>query len=65
MKKLRADWIQETPVAAHSEYAVFPSAVKIKIYRTVIVPVVLYEYETWSLTLRGKNTDWGVREKGA
>jgi hypothetical protein len=25
---------------------------KIKIYRTIILPVVLYEYETWSLTLR-------------
>jgi hypothetical protein len=26
--------------------------VKIKIYRTVILPVVLYGCETWSLTLR-------------
>ena len=25
---------------------------KIKIYRTVILPVVLYGYETWSLTLK-------------
>jgi len=25
---------------------------KIKIYRTIIFPVVLYGYETWSLTLR-------------
>jgi len=25
---------------------------KIKIYRTIILPVVLYEGETWSLTLR-------------
>jgi hypothetical protein len=25
---------------------------KIKIYRTVILPVVLYGYETWSLTVR-------------
>jgi len=25
---------------------------KIEIYRTVILPVVLYGYETWSLTLR-------------
>jgi len=24
----------------------------IKIYRTIILPVVLYWYETWSLTLR-------------
>jgi len=27
---------------------------KIKIYRTIIWPVVLYECETWSLTLREK-----------
>jgi hypothetical protein len=26
--------------------------VKVKIYKTVILPVVLYECETWSLTLR-------------
>jgi hypothetical protein len=25
---------------------------KIKIYRTIILPVVLYGYDTWSLTLR-------------
>ena len=27
---------------------------KIKIYRTIILPVVLYRCETWSLTLREK-----------
>jgi hypothetical protein len=26
--------------------------VNIKIYKTIILPVVLYECETWSLTLR-------------
>ena len=26
--------------------------IKIYIYRTIILPVVLYGYETWSLTLR-------------
>jgi hypothetical protein len=26
--------------------------VKVKIYKTIILPVVLYECETWSLTLR-------------
>jgi hypothetical protein len=34
---------------------VFPSDIKnlkIKIYKTVILPVVLYGCETWSLTLR-------------
>jgi len=29
-----------------------PKALKIKIYRTRILPVVLYGCETWSLTLR-------------
>jgi hypothetical protein len=35
---------------------VFPSYIKdlkIKIYKTVILQVVLYECETWSLTIRG------------
>jgi hypothetical protein len=26
--------------------------IKIRIYKTIILPVVLYGYETWSLTLR-------------
>ena len=30
------------------------SKLKIKIYRTIILPVVLYGCETWSLTLRDK-----------
>jgi hypothetical protein len=37
------------------KYFVFPSHIKnlkIKIYKTVILPVVLYVCETWSLTLR-------------
>ena len=29
-------------------------SLKIKIYRTIILPVVLYGCETWSLTLRGE-----------
>jgi len=29
---------------------------KIKIYGTIILPVVLYECETWSLTLREERT---------
>jgi hypothetical protein len=36
---------------------VFPSDINnlnIKIYKTVILPVVLYGFETWSLTLREK-----------
>jgi hypothetical protein len=38
-----------------AEYFVFQSAIqklKIKIYRTIILPVVLYGFETWSLTFR-------------
>jgi hypothetical protein len=31
---------------------VFQFATKIKIYRTVILPVAWYGYETWSLKLR-------------
>jgi hypothetical protein len=29
--------------------------VKVKIYKTIILPVVMYGYETWSLTLREEN----------
>jgi len=29
-----------------------PQNIKVKIYRTIILPVVLYGCETWSLTLR-------------
>jgi hypothetical protein len=29
--------------------------VKVKIYKTIILPVVLYECEMWSLTLRDKH----------
>jgi hypothetical protein len=35
-------------------YFVQNKSVKIKIYRTIIFPVVLYGCETWSLTLRKK-----------
>jgi hypothetical protein len=28
---------------------------KVKIYKTIILPVVLYGCETWSLTLRGEH----------
>jgi hypothetical protein len=30
--------------------------VKVKIYKTIILSVVLYGYETWSLTLREEHT---------
>jgi hypothetical protein len=28
--------------------------IRIRIHKTIILPVILYVYETWSLTLRGK-----------
>jgi hypothetical protein len=35
-------------------FCLLPSAknIKIKIYRTIVLPVALYGCETWSLTLR-------------
>ena len=35
-----------------------PKNLKIKIYRTIVLPVVLYGCETWSLTLR---EEWKLR----
>ena len=36
--------------------SLLPKTLKIKIYRTIILPVVLYGCETWSLTLREERT---------
>ena len=33
-------------------FSLLPKNLKIKIYRTIILPVVLYGHENWSLTLR-------------
>ena len=33
-------------------FSLLSKNLKIKIYRTIILPVVLYGWETWSLTLR-------------
>jgi len=33
-------------------FSLLSKNLKIKIYRTIILPVVLCEYETWSLTLK-------------
>jgi hypothetical protein len=35
-----------------SGYFVIPPAVQVKTYKTIILPVVLYGCESWSLTLR-------------
>jgi len=37
---------------------------KIKIYRTIILPVVLYGCETWSLTLREERRVWVFENRG-
>jgi len=37
-----------------------PKNLKIKIYRTIILPIVLYECEIWSLTFRGGKETVGV-----
>jgi len=36
--------------------------IKIKIYRNIISPVVLYGYETWSFTLREEQRPGSARE---
>ena len=53
--KLRADWSQGN-ACYHSVQNFWSSSllsknIKIKIYRTIILPLVLYGYETWLLTL--------------
>jgi len=39
-------------VQNHLSSRLLSKNLRIKIYRTIILPVVLYGYETWSLTLR-------------
>jgi hypothetical protein len=34
--------------------------IKIKIYETIILPLILYGFETWSLTLREEHRAEGV-----
>jgi hypothetical protein len=48
-------------VQNHLSSSLLLKNVKIKIYRTIILPVVLYECGTWSLTLREDS----VSEQGA
>jgi hypothetical protein len=45
-------------------FRLLPRNVKIKIYKTIILPVVLYGRETWSLTLREEHR-LSVWEQGA
>jgi hypothetical protein len=46
-------------------FAVCYMKTNIKIYRTTILPGVLYGYKTWTLTLRGIKYAEDVRELGA
>jgi hypothetical protein len=39
--------------------------IKVKIYKTIILPVVLYGCETWSFTLREGNNRLRVFENGS
>jgi hypothetical protein len=39
-------------VQSHLSSRLLPENVKIRIYKTIILPLVLYGCETWSLTLR-------------
>jgi hypothetical protein len=51
--------VRECLISFGAESFVFLFAIqkyKIKVYRTIILPVVLYEYETWWLTLREENS---------
>jgi hypothetical protein len=55
MKRLRADYIHRILATFHVSVlssCLLSRNVKAKIYKTIILPVVLYECETWSLTLR-------------
>ena len=54
-KKLRADWMQGMLATIRRRIFCLPvcsPSIKIKIFRAVILPVVLHGCETWSLTLR-------------
>jgi hypothetical protein len=42
--------------AESSSSRLLPKNIKIKIYNTIILPVVLYVCETWSLTLREEHS---------
>ena len=48
VKSRRMRWVGQNPLSS----SLLSKTLKIKIYRTIILPVVLYGCETWSLTLR-------------
>jgi len=56
MKKFKSRVISENDcyhsVQDLASFSLLSKNFKIKVYRTIILPVALYEYENWSLTLR-------------
>ena len=56
MEKLRVDWSRGMHAIIRCRTfclsVCYPKYIQIKIYGTIILLVVLYGYETWSLTLR-------------
>ena len=52
MRRLRADLNQGMLAVILLSSSLLPKSVKVKIYRTIILPVVLCGCETWSITLR-------------
>jgi hypothetical protein len=54
MTLLRADesWVMLATIQNHLSYFLLSKNIKMKICKTVILPVVLYGCETWPLTLR-------------
>jgi len=54
-KKLRATEVRECWLSFDANLitsSILSKNIKIKIYRTIILPFVLYMFETWSITLR-------------
>jgi hypothetical protein len=63
MMKLRADHKQV--MLATIQFRIFCLLVcymKIKVHKTVILPVVLYGWESWSLTFMEKHREQGAEE---
>jgi hypothetical protein len=50
--RYRLCWTVQLLYNCHGRYRLLSRNLKIKVYKTIIFPVVLYGCETWSLTLR-------------
>jgi hypothetical protein len=64
---LRGDWILVMLATVQSRTFLcshlLSKNVKIRIYVTIFLPMVLYGCGTWSPTLREEHTDWGLFQK--